>query len=550
VGVASPVGHFGVLALALALMLAASGASAWRFFQEGGWFAWILLLAVLVLLPVLAGLAVWLTRRPNAGAWPLIVPAVTMMLLGSTGVWHGMRVVSAALAGHSIDASQKARIYAAGVSEVLTLNALGGVFATVLFSSAVGVLGARALARIEMRKLAGPAVAALAAGLVALAVTIAARLLWRPLGWGVPLGLLPAFTACVSATLCGVGLGGDGEGAERGCGAMGDLLLAAALSVGGVATAAVAGRTFAWIRGFGALAAESIDPSQRVRILAQLWSEAGQTAWAGWAYALPVVAATTAVVVAQAALLGPALARTWGTIAAAFASVALVWGVPMLQAERLAGSLAKMWEVSIPGDVELARIDDAGGVSAVDGPILFVGRDRIRHEGEDIGGPSDLDSDAGCRRVVDRFRGVAPTPVSLLAFDRSTPYSRMFCLASALAPTPGGSRAMRSLGYLSRSREESGLLVRPPAPTGSPIPAPFDKLAAAPGMLRAGVTRAREADGPDEPESPMGNVHVGKTIWTLQVRGKVETRPAEDRAELVRWLRESLPERAIGPAQE
>jgi hypothetical protein len=563
-GIASPLGHIGALLAALGLLLGSSPGAAWRFFNEGGWFTWILLLAGLASLPVMIAIAAWLTRNLRAPSWPLLVPGASLMLLGSTGVWFAMSLARHAFPGRiSIDPTQGARILAETVAEALTLNALGGLLATALFASAAGVVGARSLARVRGARFGGVAAAALVAGLAGLLATTAARFAWPPLRWGVPIGALAAFTGCVSITLCAASMGSKDEDPSARAAAMGDLLTCTMLSIGGVAVAAVATRTFTLIRGFAAVAGLTGDASQRLRVVAELWSEASASSWASWAYAIPVLLACATVVAVRATTIAGALRQRWATLLGAAAAAALAGGGPQRQASRLADALVEVWKIRIADDVELVRVPDAAGTRDVQDLIVSVGRDRIRCDRREIGTPAQLDTPRGCREIVDKAGATVSVLDIVLAIDRATPYARIACLAEALAARRRSGLPSAAPSAPGQPRAWIALMVQPPAEVADPLPAPFDRLATAPRAIPVDVAREpvelgelppwfflRPANRVDIAREPVERarhgagrppakhaLHLGTSAWT--VRGPAEgskSLPAADRPGLDRWL--------------
>lgn len=516
-GIASPVGHLGLLVLVLVAALMA-GRRAWELFRDGGWFSWVLLLVAPMMLAVLIGLAVWLTTSKKAPSWPLVLPGFTLVLIALLGVSLGMGKVEGAISGASIDPSVKASIFAQGMAEALTLDLLGGLFAAIVSSAAAGVAGARALARVGAPRFGHAAIAGMVAGIVGLIVTMALHGVVRALRWGVPFGVLCAFTACVAATLSGAAMDSSSDDEESTSGAVSDLLVSASAALGGVAAGAMAGHAMVLSRGLSALG--SVDPSQRTRMMSMAWTEAGDAALASWLHALPILLGGAAVLVMRPKLLGRGLRAAWGGLLAACVLVALPAVLPRVQTARLGAMLARMWEPPSAEDVELVQIAGREGIRAAGGRVVLVGRDQVRSGEVSLGPPSRLDSPEGCREARERLGEGMFRERWTLGVDKATAYARIACLAAELAPK----RARRG--------EESGLalLVQLPVEPSPPAAPPFDKLKPEPGAIPVEVAAARS----DEPIK--SGLHVGRQTWTLQQDGKSERRPSGNLPELGRWV--------------
>jgi hypothetical protein len=115
-------------------------------FQECGWTAWLCLLIGLV--GVGAGLLgfVLLGAKVRVGAWiaggAAIVLGVTAVGAGLLGQQLGLRATESAVAGESVDASQKARILAVGAEEAaqcVKVGAAAGALPLVMGALAVGI---------------------------------------------------------------------------------------------------------------------------------------------------------------------------------------------------------------------------------------------------------------------------------------------------------------------------------------------------------------------------------------------------------------------------
>jgi hypothetical protein len=200
--------HLGLVGIALVapLPLLATGDSRfranvlWERFKEGGWGMWGITfshLLVAAALAVLGGLLIRGKRVPGAILFGL---ALSPFLIGAFGAAMGQRRVADALAGDVVDPAQKARILAAGASELSNVWLYGGVASGFLLyvAAAAATMGLAAIDTAPLGErpkssawaLALPA--AVAAAIVAFVARAALHVPWGGLDMLVVLALFSA----------------------------------------------------------------------------------------------------------------------------------------------------------------------------------------------------------------------------------------------------------------------------------------------------------------------------------------------------------------------
>lgn len=263
------------------LLLGNGPADAWRAFREGGLGMWPIALFDFVL-PVALGISGALAVRgkrvpPGLFFGIAVLPLFVALLFG----WLAARLVEGALAGGAVDPSQAMRIHAAGMSEALSLDRFGGfVTCGAALIGAVALTGAVAsidVTTATRNDAARPSSVFGAATLVAGAAWVVGTMILTalrlrsvgPLSIWVVLVVATVVPLAVFAARAAPVLRGWHDPIEARRAASGLLVagFAAMLAVL-VFERAVLARTASDV--FGAVSGESVDPSQRARILMEL----------------------------------------------------------------------------------------------------------------------------------------------------------------------------------------------------------------------------------------------------------------------------------------
>lgn len=445
----------------------------WESMREGGWGLWVILALMIFMTPAVLGYGLAVSRRARWPGWPLLLPALLPPLVAAAVAALAMRMVREAISSASVHPSQKATLQAAGTSEALNLTIFGAWTACLLLSLAALLLGGRALGRVGPgvsvgRGLAlggGAFVLALAAG--AVAVVLDAPILTA--------GLLAAVFAAGAAAM-GVAALAAPEVAEAPDGhalALSDTLGAVFTSGAAIALGGLAARASGYSLVFGAVAAKSVDPSQKVAILAQGYAEVGAVPWATLAFALPLLALAAVAIISRAREVGKAFGRAWAVLLVAIFVAVVPEAALGLQTAGLLPEFAKLTSPETPADVTLPVADRVARLDGAGGTPLYLGREELRTDSRTIGKSSLLDHDDGCDRVASKVSGAYRLVV---AADGSTPYRRMACLVRALRRAAeadrGGSR------HDDDSSAKPGVVrwMVQHAGRSRPLPEPFDDL--------------------------------------------------------------------------
>jgi hypothetical protein len=319
----------------------------WQHFREGGWGMWVITLFQMLLAllsAVLGALMIRGQRVPGAVLFTLALGPFAVALLGTLSA-H--RMIMDAISGVSVDASQKARILAMGLSEQSSLSiygAIGAGFAMYL----AGLAATLTLVTIDPAPLAPPPpsnawIGGLAAGLIAAIAATLARI-----ALGISIGGLDVLVVFGLLTVGGLAslaarplpallaARNDDE-----AGAAWRLLLVAAFAFAAAMLFIDRAATSATLRlVLGAIAGESVDPSQRARILMELVPDQ---------HGRPIVMLIDAAgcLAAFAAPLVAGLAAKKKTsivgIVAAVTAI-LIAGLSLLTTSRLEGSISERHE--------------------------------------------------------------------------------------------------------------------------------------------------------------------------------------------------------------
>jgi len=466
--IAGTVGHLALLVLTGIAAAALDGRHLWDMVQKAGWFIWILLPGSVLGSLVMVAVGIWFARRQDSWSWvPIVIPA-TLMLVAVAGVFYSMRMVGAAIEGASVDPSVKSRILAQGIAESLNLTFFGGLLAMMLACAAATVLAARALARVGKKRVGTASSVALLLGVLSLIIVTLARFAWPPLGFAFPFGLFPSLVGIVTVTVATLSLTGPREGLDNPAGALGDSIVAALCSIAGVGFASLAVRTYLVIGAFSATGT-GLSPADRHRVLSAGWTEASQASLAHLLFAAPVALAMLGPLGTRLVYLGRALMRTGGGVVGVLLAGGIAVGIPFVQIHRLGATLARLSNFPVPGDVTLPETGHPERLSSPRlAPWVWVGRDVVSVDGQQVAKAAELDNDAGCAKVraaLDERLESGARRVHL-GIDGATPYRRVACVASAL-----GDDASIGLAMDTATTPKT-----PPA-------APFDRVRSEPGIL-------------------------------------------------------------------
>ncbi len=307
-------------------------AGAWRLFVDGGTSMWPLVLLGVVVPIAVAGLGVFVMRGKRVPPGLLFVAASLPFGVALLGAWQGHRRVIGAVGGEAVDPEQKARLLAEGIAETMSNDVLGGLVACGA-SLVAAVACAATVASIDIRiaerqsvRAGGLLAGAVAAGAWLVATLALSALRLRAAG---PLVLLPVLVVAALvpfATLAAratpiLRAWHDRAEARH---AASSLLVAMAASLLALFALERAIDAAATSRALSAIAGESLDDSQRARILAESL------------VAVKLAPASYAVhAVLGVATFGVLLARAGNPISPSSAAALLLGGALLFAAHRL-----------------------------------------------------------------------------------------------------------------------------------------------------------------------------------------------------------------------
>ncbi|HEY8074844.1 MAG TPA: AgmX/PglI C-terminal domain-containing protein [Labilithrix sp.] len=283
------------------------GAGAWRIFRDGGSSMWLLVLLALVVPVAIAALGVFLVRGKGVPSALLFAFAGLPFGVALLGAYSGHKMVLGAISGESVDPEMKMRILAEGVAETMSTDILGGlvacgaaILAAVACASAVASIDVRAVER-QGGRAGSIAPAAAVGGAWLLATIVVAVLRLRAAGPLVVLPVLATATLVPFAVLAAraapvLRTWHDRAEARRAAAALVVAALAALLALLALERALDASQT---ARAFSAISGESVDDSQRARILGAAL-EAVKLAPVAYVVFVALAAATFGVALARA----------------------------------------------------------------------------------------------------------------------------------------------------------------------------------------------------------------------------------------------------------
>jgi len=251
----------------------------WMMFKEGGVLGMGLILflslASAIAIGTLGAFAVRGKRMPM-----MILPAIPALplLAGVLFMLLGVKVVFGAISGEPVDPSQRMRIAAEGIAEADAALVFGCLVGGVACgAAAIALLGSAA--SVDRAQTGAPAkglwlgslIAGIVGTLVMLVLHVTQKALWLPVVLVFPsLVLLTALASVASRH--GALIRNWHDKAEANAW-LSSLLAAAILATLGIILLDLAGSYMAERNGLGAVSGESVDPSQRARILAEAISE-------------------------------------------------------------------------------------------------------------------------------------------------------------------------------------------------------------------------------------------------------------------------------------
>lgn len=435
----------------------------WMMVMNGGAGMYVLLLLAFFAAGVLGLLGALTVRGKPAPAAVVAMLAALPVISGAILTWLAMRRVLGAVSGESVDPTTAARILAEGTSEVDSLLILGcGIGACAFGAGAVALLGAAGT--VDRARSGVPAgkgfVAPLVIGVIGMMVAFGLRVSLRAM---FPSMLLTIPSLAIVTVLAAIAAGngplvrGWHDRREAGAWAVG-LLAAAVLAAVGVALVDHAAAFASESSGLGAIAGESVDDSQKARILAEALHDTRAARLCGWVDGL------FAFVIVGSALL-PALGRgpdgkvrsPFGpAFFAALGGVAALVGAVTFTRTATFGDVAKA----------LGKMDARSGASIVtaDPDVPRVGERGTFVEG-DLSGPSIIvHADGTSEQRTQDPGGVGFSENLVVLADRRAKYA---AVARAIHAALDAERATGTHAAPTRRRTVSFLVLA--LPTRRPV---------------------------------------------------------------------------------
>lgn len=246
----------------------------WGHFKDGGIFMWFITFAQMLFAVVLTILGALMVRGKRIPAALLFILSLGPFAIGLAGALVAHRVVLGAIEGDTIDASQKARIFAAGLSEVANLGVYGGVASAFLMFMTASI-GAMSVASVDPLPLGPPPRSYVWIASTVLALAAAAGGVFLRIKLGVPILVLDLL---IVAGLLAAGLFAAAPGrrlpaliAGRNDAESGPAFRFAWLTAFALAAASLFAHRAALAAGIrgpiGAISAENVTAGQRLTIL-------------------------------------------------------------------------------------------------------------------------------------------------------------------------------------------------------------------------------------------------------------------------------------------
>ena len=532
--IACGIALFLFLGLPLFVLYGGGPARLFQAIREGGFAALLNLGLALVLgiaMPVAAAVFLRVRSLPSV---VLLIPPVMIPVISALAGAFGLARATDAISSPSVDPSQRARILAEGVSVSIHNATQGSLLAAILLGTVALCVALRTFSRVDKPGFGLAPGLALGVGLVGTFALVPAFLLWEPLRWA---GLLPwpfILLSVIVATLASMGLtkAGPSDREHHRCAA--DFWTAGWAILGALVFVSITIWSHSLLLAFSAIGSESVDPSQKVRILAEAWGESRRSLLASGVYLLP---AALAFGLAQIVKVLPAV-RGFVGIAVTFAVALFGVGVPALalslQTSGIGDVLAGMWQPPEIGGVHLAQVDARSGRSRSRGVrscasfhVLSANDSDVYLDGQRLAPATDLASKAGCEGLVGKLRDKSALDVGL-AFEASMPFEKARCVAEALAAAKEGGRT----GYRGMEWWVS---------TGSGafenLPEPFNEAKPIPSCVGTALE--------NEAAAKRFHVDLTKSEWRVHLNlsstPKVLSGPREERLESLRRLVDEAP---------
>lgn len=262
----------------LLLPLLFASPAGWLMFRNGGSGMYVLVLLALLCGAALGVLGAFAVRGKSVPSLLVAgVPAVPV-LAGAVFMRAAMGKAIGAVSGGSVDPLQAMRILAEGASEADSLIIFGCAIGACAFGAATAAL-LGATGSVDRARSSAPAGAAwivsLVIGVIGIVVAFGARVVMRtmlaPMMLTIP--AMAAFTglACMAARNAPLARGWHDRREANAW--VASLFAAAVAAAAGAVLLDAASLFFAESRGLGAIAGESVDPSQKARILAEVVAE-------------------------------------------------------------------------------------------------------------------------------------------------------------------------------------------------------------------------------------------------------------------------------------
>lgn len=360
-----------VMSLAIFVGIGGGMSGAWRLFRNGGWPMWFIVLSDLFAPILIAVLGAFVLRGKHVPVGLLFVATAIPFVLALFGAWIGQTVIIGAISGESVDPEQKARILAEGFAETMSCDMLGGlvacgagIVASIAAASALVSIDSALASRGQQGTKPssfGAIGAGACGGVWILATVVVGGLRLKSAGAFVLLPVLPLLLIVPFAALAGRGAAAVRGWHDRAEGSRmaGALLVAGASAVLGVLALQRCIEASYASRALSAIAGESVDPSQRLRILAYA-VDAGRLAPVS--YAVHAVLGTATFGLALAPALGngkhPA---TPSAIVTVVVGLLLAVGTLAISSKResVPRAFAEAARTSTPNGVELPSIVEA-----------------------------------------------------------------------------------------------------------------------------------------------------------------------------------------------
>ena len=306
-------------------------------------------------------IAQWLFARRNAQLWPVVLLPCLLVLAGDALRWGEMSDLRSVLGEVERD---RMWWFLEGSGEVLNLPALAATLASVGFSHAVWLAASRIRRRCIPSRAAAGAVATFALGVMSALVMLG----WRWQEGGLGYGAL--ILAPIAALITGLGLlvavsalrGGDSAD-DRVRQSTSDFVFAGLAAATSAAMMGVASHSRILADAFRDTGGESVDPSQKARLMAEGLEMSGLELGFGWTGACVVVLLTVLALASLRLIRSVQVTPAWWLTVAA---IAIALPIPWMNTNALAdeardyreGAIGELVEDrSVPSGTLLVMLD-------------------------------------------------------------------------------------------------------------------------------------------------------------------------------------------------